>query len=600
MSVKSDKNAMDRSDFDYFSISDLSITADELFDQIRDFSHGYLEPGTLSILNNRISNSIDAIQILPSVTHTDKIEDVGHRVYLTIQDLLRAVDTQIFPSIVALNFNYQQWIQHCREERITAKENQNSLKELTDVTLDKPTTDIYDLRADVQIYEYREKLNAESYSASSGPFTLTPPARAERIAEQVTRETERLKMESRKLFLKAFDTWEKSKQNQNDAIPKLREIEQAIKRLTALEAVLEAFLTADRLIVSKLQAAITSRYPALCPILKESIRLPLTEEELTNPWDMKNLAGMAAIVYNTYHKPSFITFNNNLIKAIGFQISAEDSKTNPMKAVSGVQDLIFTWETHNLWAQMSPDHFWTAVLLRSLNTPSLFRDVLHKTQEFIRAHEIDPPSGRLPIFTFASTYIQNLQSDKTFNSGKLTTPSDKPYTGRSQSYQYSNQKLSGLEHAAAATTAPASSTSPPPKAVTFAPPAPPSGVPSHASSPRPTPAPPSATGPNPRTNTKGKTIYSTPFKTYQAPVHKSHKVFIDSHSPPNHPDNRPIRYLAVPQRTDVCAKCFAAEPTPCTPLCEADYCNHCTLFGHKPAHCMQVSASGVGKDAARR
>ncbi len=82
---------------------------------------------------------------------------------------------------------------------------------------------------------------------------------------------------------------------------------------------------------------------------------------------------------------------------MSFQISADDTKSNPMKAVSGVQDLISTWDTHNLWAQMSPDHFWSAVLLRSLNSHALFRDVLQKTQEFIRTHEHDPPSGRLPI-----------------------------------------------------------------------------------------------------------------------------------------------------------------------------------------------------------
>jgi hypothetical protein len=118
---------------------------------------------------------------------------------------------------------------------------------------------------------------------------------------------------------------------------------------------------------------------------------------------------------------------------MSFQISADDTKTNPMKAVSGVQDLISTcWDTHNLWAQMSPDHFWSAVLLRSLNSHALFRDILQKTQEFIRTHEHDPPSGRLPIFTYTSTYIQNLQSDKTFNIGKPSFTFDKPlYPGRS-------------------------------------------------------------------------------------------------------------------------------------------------------------------------
>ena len=121
--------------------------------------------------------------------------------------------------------------------------------------------------------------------------------------------------------------------------------------------------------------------PFICPILKESITIPATREEITQLWDLKNLAGMAAIIYNQYYKPSFITFNNNLIKAMSFQIYADDTKTNPIKAVNGVQDLISTWDTHNLWAQILPDHFWSAVLLHSLNSHALFRDVLQKTQE---------------------------------------------------------------------------------------------------------------------------------------------------------------------------------------------------------------------------
>ena len=485
-------------DLDYYSITE-HINEKDLFSRIRNFSQGYLEPATLSILNSRINNSIASIPIIPSVTSTDRIEDVGHRVYLTIQELLRAVDAQLFPLIVALNFDYQSWIFECREARITFKSEYDSLKQIIDTRLNKPTTEVYDLRADIEIHDYTEKLHSESY---------------------------RIKMDSRRQFLKAFDAWEASKKAQNDAVSQLRTLEQDVKKHTAVESVLEAFLTADRLIVSNLQNAISSRYPALCPILKESITIPATREEITHPWDLKSLAGMAAIIYNQYHKPSFITFNNNLIKAVSFQISAEDTKTNPMKAVSGVQDLISTWDTHNLWEQMSPDHFWSAVLLRSLNSHALFRDVLQKTQEFIRTHEHDPPSGRLPIFTYTSTYIQNLQSDKTFNSGKTTSTSDKPhYPGRSTNNQYKTQSLpAGVEQAAAATTPSA-----PAKSSVSTAPTPPSG----SAPTRPAPAA-SGNGPNSRTNPKGKTIYSSPIKTYQGPVHKSHKVFIDTHSPPNH------------------------------------------------------------------
>ncbi len=591
MSVKGDDTrSVNLLDLDYYSINE-HITETDLYARIQNFSLGYLEPATLSILNSRINNSIASIPILPLVTSSDRIEDVGHRVYLTIQELLRAVDAQLFPLIVAINFDYHAWIHQCRSARITFKTEYDLLKQITDTPLDKPTTEVYDLRAVLQIHDFTAQLKSESYEP--GPFSSsTPSVREQQIADAIAKETERIKMESHRQFIKAYDAWELSKKHQNDAISQLRALEQDVKKHTAVESVLEAFLTADRLIVSNLQNAITSRYPALCPILKESITIPATREEINHPWDLKNLAGMAAIIYNQYHKPSFITFNNNLIKAMSFQISADDTKLNPMKAVSGVQDLISTWDTHNLWAQMSQDHFWAAILLRSLNSHALFREVLQKTQDCIRTHKQDPPSGRLPIFTFTSTYIQNLQSDKTFNNGKPITDKS-PFPGRSShNNQYKSSQLpTGVEQAAAATTPTV-----PAKSVSIAPTLPPSS----STATRPTTSTTSSNGPNPRTNPKGKTIYSSPIKTYQGPVHKGHKVFIDTHSPPNHPDNRPFRYLAVPHRTDVCEKCFAAEPTPCATPCAAEYCSSCTLFGHKASHCMQLSSSGVAKDAAKR
>ena len=118
----------------------------------------------MSILNSRIKNSIASIPILPLVTSSDRIEDVGHRVYLTIQELLRAVvDAQLFPLIVAINFDYHAaWIHQCRSASITFKS------------------------------EY---------------------------------ETERIKMESHRQFINAYDALELSKKNQNDAISQLRALE---------------------------------------------------------------------------------------------------------------------------------------------------------------------------------------------------------------------------------------------------------------------------------------------------------------------------------------------------------------------------------------
>ena len=188
MSVKGDDTrSVNLLDLDYYSINE-HITETDLYARIQNFSLGYLEPATLSILNSRINNSIASIPILPLVTSSDRIEDVGHRVYLTIQELLRAVDAQLFPLIVAINFDYHAWIHQCRSARITFKTEYDLLKQITDTPLDKPTTEVYDLRAVLQIHDFTAQLKSESYEP--GPFSSsTPSVREQQIADAIEQAT---------------------------------------------------------------------------------------------------------------------------------------------------------------------------------------------------------------------------------------------------------------------------------------------------------------------------------------------------------------------------------------------------------------------------
>jgi hypothetical protein len=55
---------------------------------------------------------------------------------------------------------------------------------------------------------------------------------------------------------------------------------------------------------------------------------------------------------------------------MGFILSEADTKSNPMKVVAAVQQMMYNWESRDLWNQMSPDYFFSAVLLRSLSSSS--------------------------------------------------------------------------------------------------------------------------------------------------------------------------------------------------------------------------------------
>ena len=66
---------------------------------------------------------------------------------------------------------------------------------------------------------------------------------------------------------------------------------------------------------------------------------------------------------------------------------------------------------------MSPDSFFSAVLLRSLHPSAPLRhDLLQeKTQRFLRQHSLSPAtssSDKNPLFTFAATYLKTVQDSR--------------------------------------------------------------------------------------------------------------------------------------------------------------------------------------------
>jgi len=203
-------------------------------------------------------------------------------------------------------------------------------------------------------------------------------------------------------------------------------------------------------------------------ILQGTARIPNTYEVIPNPWDSQNLAGIACIMHERFHKRSFVTFNNYLLDAMGFHLSEADTKSSPMKAVTEVQKMMYNWESRDLWSQMSPDHFWSAVLLRSLHPAALLRhELLQETQRFLRQQNSATAlslqsslTDRHPLFTFAATYLQTIQDTRKFASNSSTTKpnnNQQPQTPNPAGQRY---KPGGLELAAAATTTPATTASP--------------------------------------------------------------------------------------------------------------------------------------------
>ena len=107
MSVKGDVSlVLERSSgYDFFTHAN-DFTEDELLTKIEEFSNSYSDHGSVEAYYyaKRLPKVISDVQILHDTKPTDKLEDIGHKQYLNIGEILRAVDKHLFPPILANNY----------------------------------------------------------------------------------------------------------------------------------------------------------------------------------------------------------------------------------------------------------------------------------------------------------------------------------------------------------------------------------------------------------------------------------------------------------------------------------------------------------------
>jgi hypothetical protein len=570
-------------DDDYFSPENLPSDT-ELRNLVVAFSNSYSDHGSVDAFAKRIPPILAAVPVLHDVKPHDKQDDIGHKLYLNIGTLLRSVDKQIFPPLIATNTDLIGWISDCRETRSKLLQDKNSAQILVDETLLCPDSKIYDLRATTDYYETSETLR-ENFAALSA----TEQDQSVPLTDQLKVAKAAIAARHNRIFLQDYDTYQAKLTAKNAAHVTLREKEQELKRLYTFESVLEAFLAAERQIVSLIQKAVVTHCVSLKSILQGTAHLPFNGKEISNPWDSQNLSGLACLVHERFHKRSFVTFNNHLLDAMGFNLSEADTRQAHMKAVTAVQQMIFHWDSRNLWTQMSPDYFWTAVLLRSLqpNVP-IRQDLLNEVQKFLRQQQstgadqkpsLNTPT--LPLFNCACTYLTSIHDSKKFLSNSRTHTSAPPTSSVPPTLPYSGHrgKYTGLEQAAAASLSSHSTATTP--------------VLANASSPV-SPVPSGRSPPNNPYQQDGKTIYTKAIRALAAPVHRTANVYFQHHH------NGPIkRYLAVQTVHDICSNCFPSDaatpaPHPCQPSCTSRLCTRCNYYGHNGAWCLQThTTSGV-------
>ena len=73
--------------------------------KIEEFSNSYSDHGSVEAYAKRLPKIIADAQVLHDTKTTEKLEDIGQKLYLHIGEILRAVDKHLFPPIFANNYN---------------------------------------------------------------------------------------------------------------------------------------------------------------------------------------------------------------------------------------------------------------------------------------------------------------------------------------------------------------------------------------------------------------------------------------------------------------------------------------------------------------
>lgn len=128
---------------------------------------------------------------------------------------------------------------------------------------------------------------------------------------------------------------------------------------------LSGYISIINCIVNKIKEYVR-HVPDILSTVSMLVRLKGTPFTISNPYETSNLSGLLQNMLTRYFQPSFVTFQQSLMEALGLRITEQGLRDDPVKIVQDVGRIISTWETLKFWKFMTPDMFFTTVLLNAL------------------------------------------------------------------------------------------------------------------------------------------------------------------------------------------------------------------------------------------
>lgn len=524
-------------DTTYFNASQdrIDMLMIEACNQIESFASGYDSSGFKATVDS-FSNTIKSVQLLSGYNATThKEEEVGRRLY---EDLDRIITSfgKGYAKIIQVNFDIENFRAKCINRRTEVDIKLSEAKVASQITILEPKKDriefTFETELDQRIAAIHENTNISKEIAGDAITAV----RVE-IQKRINKE-----------YYKQLDNYDRLIEDKNSAIANQGKYKSEFERAVMIERVCNLFMDSSLQIINKVKDVVT-HHTNIQSVLKGTVIVRETREQLCNPLENNSLTGVVEILYDRYQKKTFVSFTLTLMECIGWSLSDDDSTQNPAKGVTEVQQMISRWRSRDMGKELNDDQLFTAILIKGLSPKAnyLRQTLLTETHKFIMGlSDEERTATDLPIFNFVCQHVLSHQSTLQYTN-RMRKPTIQFPTGNnnnSNKYGQKGQK-DYLEAAASA-----------------------SAVSDEA---------------NAAVNDTNEKIYNG-------------EMLRDKNIKFTHPKTqRQHPYVAAKKLTGICIKCYpeTGEGIACgrdgkDKKCYALLCVKCGMYGHPQAGCMQI------------
>ena len=512
---------------------------DDAVEMIKKFASGYDSSGFKTTVDS-FSNTIKSVQLLSGYSATThKEEEVGRRLYEDLDTVVKIIGKE-FNHVIEINYDLESFRAECIEKRASLDRRIKEAKTISAMILLEP-------RKDRIVFKHNNVMDAQIEELLQDE-ELSQAAREEK--------TLKIKFNNERAILteyfKLVDAYDESVGKKNKAIVELSEYNSEYDKIHMEERTSSLFLECSLQLVNKVRDVMT-KHPNIQSVLKGTVIVRSTNEQLCNPLESNNLTGVMEILYDRYQRKTFVSFTINLMDILGWSLSDDDSLQNPAKGVTEVQQMLSRWRNREMEKELTTDNLFTALLIKGLSPKAtlLRTTLLTETHKFLMSGLEESSASELPVFNFVCQHIiqhqSTLQYANRMKKGTTSAPTTTTSSGGGYN-KYNNPNYKGKDLVEAAADA-------------------------HEHSLQ-----------------EANAVKETPQQLFK------HEVIRDKGIKYTHPTTSQTHpYVAVWKKHTLCATCYpeTGEGTACgkdgeNKKCYAIMCTKCNMYGHPKAGCKQI------------